>query len=78
MYYRNAMIMIRKAIVINMTTNAISHTNYRIATTINLHYDLYYPSVRAKRIPNAAFICNDEDYIIRDYELRNIANTMFK
>lgn len=47
------MIIIRKAIVINIITNAISYTNYKVVTIINFYYDLYYPSVRVKRIPNA-------------------------
>jgi len=53
-HYRNAMTTIRKAMVTNITTNAISYTDYRVATTINLHHDLHHPGVRAKRIPNAA------------------------
>lgn len=48
-YYRNAMKATRKAMVTNMTTNAISYIDYRIVTII----DLYHPSLRAKRIPNA-------------------------
>lgn len=52
-YHRNAIIMTRKAIITNITTNAISYTDYKVAIIINLYYDLYYFGAKAKRIPNA-------------------------
>lgn len=69
-YYRNAIITTRKAIVINITTNAISYTNYRVVTIINLYHDLYYPGVRAKRIPNTTL------FVTTKIILRETANSV--
>jgi len=69
-HHRNAIITIRKAIITDIITNAISYTDYRVATTINLYYDYYYPDVRVKRIPNAT------SFITTKIILRETANSV--